>query len=97
MFGEFIFVGIIVLLAFANAIGKAMASGLKEDQRMIVGGIALLISVLMTIYGIYSINSVDSQVMSKIGRPDSGGLTTIGLALLVAVTGITIIASKGKN
>ncbi|MGB8658187.1 MAG: zinc ribbon domain-containing protein [Candidatus Zixiibacteriota bacterium] len=92
---------ILLVLAIGVGVGRAIASGLREDQCKIVGGIALFIGAVLVISGISSINSAESQIMRMMGMmgmgKQEGLLATIGFGLIVAVTGIVLIASKGSS
>jgi len=61
-----------VLLIIAGIfLGRTLAPRLKDDQRKIVSGIALLVGVVLIIYGITSVRSVSSQIMKEQGMPDA--------------------------
>src|SRR5437868_6954161 len=86
--------GIIIVL-IAIGIGGAFASGLRNDQRKILGCIAILIGIVLLVYGISSFTSASSQVMRAMGRSDVGGMVAIGGGLLVVVVGLVVSTSKG--
>lgn len=79
---------IIVLIVAGIAVGRALAIGLKEDQRKIVGGIALLIGGSLVIYGIAT-----SEVWGAI----TTSMAAIDFGVLVAVAGMVVIGSKGSS
>jgi hypothetical protein len=79
---------ILLVLAVAVAVGKAIASRLGEDQRKIVGGIALFIGALIVVSAISSISSARSQI-------EGGVLVTIGFGIIVGIAGFVVLASKG--
>lgn len=93
----FILLIVIIIIGVIFIFGRSLASGLRDDQRKIFGGIGLLAGIILTIYGISSINSVGSQAMRAIGRQDIGGMTAIGFGVLIAAVGIVIIASKATK
>ncbi len=76
-------VGIIAIVV-AVVVGRSLASGLRDDQRKIAGGVALLVGIVLAIYGISSVNSAGSQVMGAMGRPDVGGMAAVGFGVLAA-------------
>lgn len=87
-------IAIAIPAVVAKILGNALASGLREDQRKIVGGIALLIGVVLFIYGISSVTSATSQIMSAMGRADIGGWVSIGFGVLIAMIGLNVLFSK---
>ena len=50
-------IGIIAIIV-AIVVGRGLASGLRDDQRKIVGGVAPLVGIVLAIYGISSVNSL---------------------------------------
>ncbi len=102
VFGLFItlYIGSIIpftvagLLIMAFFIGRAIANGLQNDQRKIVGGISLLIGIGLIIYGLNSAYSADSQARSRAGKEPVGSIAAIAFGVLVAAGGLVIIASE---
>lgn len=89
-------VGIIAIVV-AVVVGRSLASGLRDDQRKIAGGVALLVGIVLAIYGISSVNSAGSQVMGAMGRPDVGGMAAVGFGVLAAAIGLIIAISKASK
>lgn len=77
----FLAVALLIAVLVGRRAGTALAPGLKEDQRKIVGGIAWLVAVALFVLGI---STLDSPV----------GMAAIGFAVVTAVAGSVIIASK---
>ncbi len=110
VFGLFItlYIGSIIpfigtsLLILAFFIGRAIANGLQNDQRKIVGGISLLIGIVLIIYGLNSAYSADSQAIIysadqaiiRTGKKPVGAIAAIAFGVLIAATGLVIIASE---
>lgn len=83
-------------LVIGILIGKALASGLGDEKRKMVGAIALLFGVLLLVFGINSINSLSSGMLAMAGRVDVGGFTAIGFGVIVGVVGIVVLLAKGR-
>lgn len=73
---------ILIVFAIAVGLGKVITYRLREDQRKIVGGVALFIGAILVIYGI---STAESAFRSAI------------LGILVGVTGLVVIATKGSS
>jgi Protein of unknown function (DUF3185) len=86
---------LLALLLITILLGISLSSGLRNDQRKIIGGVALLAGAVLLIYGISSINSAGSQIMGAVGRPDYGGIAAIGFGIAALVIGLVLVASKG--
>ena len=76
---------ILLVIAIAVFIGKVVVFILGENQRKIVGGIAIFVGAVLFMYGISSIKSAESALGSAI------------LGLLVGVIGLVVIAAKGSS
>ncbi len=86
-----IFIVSIVLVVF---IGRAFASGLRDDQRKLFGGVAILAGLLLAAYGISRIRSRGAQLMES---ELISGIATLGFAVLVAIFGLVIVISKARK
>lgn len=70
---------------------------LRDEARKIVGGAALLVGVVLALYGIISINSASSQLARAMDKPDQSGIIAIGIGIMVGITGMVILLSKGRS
>lgn len=73
-----VFIGLAV--AMAIAIGILVASNLKGDQRKIVGGLAILVGVVLVVFGI-----------GMNGTRDVNAIMPSGFGALVLIVGIVVI------
>lgn len=87
----------LVALAVAVGIVKMSVAVLKDEHRKIVGGVLLLIGIIAAIFGVISVNSVDSLLKRVIGQPDLAGRAAIALGVLAAITGIVIVVLKKSS
>jgi hypothetical protein len=83
---------IALALLIAVGIGKNIALWIPDEQRKIIGGIALLIGVVLAIYGIMNANSTTSRITR-----DTSGLISIGIGILLGVVGISALSYKGRS
>lgn len=85
---EFIVLALIVAVPLALLTSKALVSGLRDDQRTLAGAVALLAAIGLIIYGITSVTSAGSQVMSRLGQPDLGGVLSLGFGAFLGIVGL---------
>lgn len=91
------FIIIVVMAAIGIAVGRALASGLSDEKRKIVGGVAFLVGVAFMIFGVSSINSASAQLMGALGRPDLSGFAALGFGVIAAIIGLVVLISKGSS
>lgn len=88
----------LIFIALAIVVGKGLAAILKDDQRKIAGGAAILvIGAALAIYGIASIRSASSQLALEIGRYDITGIAAIGVGIFLGLVGFVTLVSKGRS
>jgi len=68
----------------------------RDEARRIEGGVALLVGVVLALYGINSINSASSQLARAMDEPDQSGIIAIGIGVIIGVIGIVLLSSKGR-
>jgi uncharacterized membrane protein len=90
-------VGLLIFVGGAIAVGRVLAVFLRDDQRKVIGGVALVVGVLFALYGIISINSASSQLAGMVRRADTGGIMAIGIGALIAIAGTAVLLTKGRS
>ena len=85
---------LILLIVVVVVIGKTIFGKLTVEKRKTYGGAALLIGIVMIIFGFISVNSATSQMRQLLGGYDTSGLAAIAIGVVACVLGFTLIGSK---
>jgi hypothetical protein len=87
----------VIVVVIVIVIKKVTSALLRDEVRKIVGGVALLVGVVLALYGISSINSASSQLARAMDKPDQSGIIAIGIGVMIGIIGIVILSSKGRS